>query len=33
VPPHIKSYCLGKPTQASAKKHGIDAEIVPQEDS
>jgi uroporphyrinogen III methyltransferase/synthase len=29
VPPHIKAYCLGKPTQASAKKHGIDAEIVP----
>ena len=29
VPPHIKAYCLGKPTQASAKKHGIDAEILP----
>jgi uroporphyrinogen III methyltransferase/synthase len=32
VPPHIKAYCLGKPTQASAKKHGIDAEIVPPQD-
>jgi len=29
VPPHIKACCLGKPTQASAKKHGIEAEIVP----
>ncbi len=29
VPPHIKACCLGKPTQASAKKRGIDAEIVP----
>lgn len=28
VPPHIKAYCLGKPTQASAKKHGVDAEIL-----
>lgn len=28
VPPHIKAYCLGRPTQESAKKHGIDAEIV-----
>ncbi|MEA3224720.1 MAG: uroporphyrinogen-III synthase [Planctomycetota bacterium] len=33
VPPHIKAYCLGKPTQASAKKHGIDAEIVPARDN
>ncbi|MHC4119441.1 MAG: uroporphyrinogen-III C-methyltransferase [Planctomycetota bacterium] len=33
VPPHIKAYCLGKPTQRSAKKHGIDAEIVPQRNS
>jgi uroporphyrinogen III methyltransferase/synthase len=31
VPPHIKAYCLGKPTQASAKRHGIDAEILPQQ--
>ncbi len=30
VPAHIKAYCLGEPTQASAKKHGIDAEILPQ---
>ncbi|MHC4434404.1 MAG: bifunctional uroporphyrinogen-III C-methyltransferase/uroporphyrinogen-III synthase, partial [Planctomycetota bacterium] len=29
VPAHIKAYCLGKPTQASAKEHGIEAEIVP----
>lgn len=33
VPPHIKAYCLGKPTQASAKKHGIDAEILPVKDN
>ena len=32
VPAHIKAYCLGEPTQASAKKHGIEAEIVPQKD-
>ena len=32
VPAHIKAYCLGKPTQASAKEHGIEAEIVPQQD-
>jgi uroporphyrinogen III methyltransferase/synthase len=31
VPTHIKAYCLGEPTQASAKKHGIDAEILPQQ--
>jgi len=31
VPAHIKAYCLGKPTQASAKEHGIEAEIVPQQ--
>jgi len=28
VPPHIKTYCLGLPTQAEAKKHNIDAELV-----
>jgi uroporphyrinogen III methyltransferase/synthase len=32
VPPHIKAYCLGTPTQAEAKKHGISAEIMPQSD-
>lgn len=32
VPPHIKAYCLGKPTQASAKKYGIDAEILSAQD-
>ena len=32
VPAHIKAYCLGEPTQASAKKHGIEAEIVPRKD-
>ncbi len=31
VPRHIKAYCLGKPTQASAKRYGIDADIVPQQ--
>jgi uroporphyrinogen III methyltransferase/synthase len=30
VPPHVKAYCLGLPTQAEAKKHGISAEILPQ---
>ncbi|UCE50324.1 MAG: uroporphyrinogen-III C-methyltransferase, partial [Phycisphaerales bacterium] len=33
VPEHIKAYCLGKPTQVSAKKHGIEAEILPQGNS
>jgi uroporphyrinogen III methyltransferase/synthase len=33
VPPHIKAYCLGLPTQTAARKHGIDAEIVPQQDN
>ena len=28
VPNNIKSYCLGPPTLAEAKKHGIDAEIL-----
>ena len=28
VPPHIKAYCLGRPTQTEAVKHGIDAEIL-----
>ncbi len=27
-PPHIKVYCLGPPTQAEAKKHNIDAEVL-----
>ena len=31
VPAHMKAYCLGAPTQASAKTHGIDAEILPQQ--
>jgi uroporphyrinogen III methyltransferase/synthase len=31
VPSHIKAYCLGVPTQQEAKKHGIDAEILPQQ--
>ena len=30
VPPRIEAYCLGLPTQAEAKKHGISAEIMPQ---
>ena len=30
VPPSIEAYCLGLPTQAEAKKHGISAEILPQ---
>ncbi|MHC4328075.1 MAG: uroporphyrinogen-III C-methyltransferase [Planctomycetota bacterium] len=33
APPHIKAYCLGLPTQTAARKHGIDAEIVPQQDN
>lgn len=28
VPAHIKACCLGEPTQAEARKHGIDAEIM-----
>lgn len=28
APAGLKAYCLGKPTQNEAKKHGIDAEIV-----
>jgi uroporphyrinogen-III synthase len=28
VPSHIKAYCLGRPTQTEAAKHGIDAEIL-----
>ena len=32
VPPKVKVYCLGTPTQAEAKKHGIDAEILSQSD-
>jgi uroporphyrinogen III methyltransferase/synthase len=31
VPSRIKAYCLGVPTQQEAKKHGIDAEILPQQ--
>ena len=29
LPANVKAYALGPPTQAEAKKHGIDAEIVP----
>lgn len=29
VPPRIKAYCLGQPTLNEAKKHNIDAEIIP----
>jgi uroporphyrinogen III methyltransferase/synthase len=32
VPPHVNAYCLGVPTQAEAKKHGIIAEIMPSPD-
>jgi uroporphyrinogen III methyltransferase/synthase len=32
IPPHVKAYCLGTPTQTEAKKHGISAEIMPQSD-
>lgn len=28
VPSHIKAYCLGRPTQTEAAKHGIEAEIL-----
>jgi uroporphyrinogen III methyltransferase/synthase len=31
VPPHIEAYCLGLPTQTEARKHGVDAEILPQQ--
>jgi len=30
VPPKVEAYCLGTPTQAEAKKHGIGVEIMPQ---
>ncbi len=30
IPPHIKAYCLGRPTQTEATKHGIEAEIMSQ---
>ena len=30
VPDHIKSYCLGVPTQNTAKSQNIDAEILPK---
>ncbi len=30
VPSRVKACCLGAPTQAEARKHGIDAEILPQ---
>ncbi len=33
VPPHIKAYCLGPPTQSQAREYGIDAEILPQQDN
>lgn len=29
MPAHIRACCLGEPTKAEAKKHGIDAEILP----
>ena len=29
VPKNVKSYCLGQPTLNEAKKHNIDAEIIP----
>ncbi|MHC4425209.1 MAG: uroporphyrinogen-III C-methyltransferase [Planctomycetota bacterium] len=32
VPPHVKAYCLGPPTQEEARKNGIDTEILPQQD-
>ncbi|MGB2862394.1 MAG: uroporphyrinogen-III C-methyltransferase [Sedimentisphaerales bacterium] len=32
VPTKAKAYCLGTPTQAEAKKHGISAEIMSQSD-
>jgi len=30
VPKNIKSYCLGQPTLNEARKHNIDAEIIPE---
>ncbi|MHC4556920.1 MAG: uroporphyrinogen-III C-methyltransferase [Planctomycetota bacterium] len=33
VPPQIKAYCLGLPTQKEAKKHRIDAEILQQQEN
>ena len=32
ITPRIKVYCLGRPTQTEAAKHGIDAEILPKRD-
>jgi uroporphyrinogen III methyltransferase/synthase len=32
VPPNVRTYCLGTPTQEEAKKHGISAEILPKSD-
>ena len=32
VPPKVRTYCLGTPTQAEAKKHGINTEILSQSD-
>ena len=32
VPPKVRAYCLGTPTQAEAKKHGINTEILSQSD-
>ncbi|MFC1604038.1 uroporphyrinogen-III C-methyltransferase [Planctomycetota bacterium] len=32
VPPKVRAYCLGTPTQTEAKKHGISAEILSQSD-
>jgi len=28
VPPNVRAYCLGTPTQEEAKRHGISAEIL-----
>jgi uroporphyrinogen III methyltransferase/synthase len=33
VPSHIKVHCLGVPTQQEARKHGIDAAILPQQEN
>jgi uroporphyrinogen-III synthase len=32
VPPNVRTYCLGTPTQEEAKKHGISAGILPKSD-
>ncbi|MHC4205246.1 MAG: uroporphyrinogen-III C-methyltransferase [Planctomycetota bacterium] len=32
VPPKVGAYCLGTPTQAEARKHGLSVEIMPQSD-